>query len=196
MNHDGEDVREISITPLIQFILPYCRMPLLIYRSGSVLVQVMACCLMAPRHCLDQFWLTQTLAQYWSSHGVHCIADYSCGIQLSIYIHCGIHINSSPLVPNICVIYASMNPVSISSDNGLPPIRCQAIIYTNAGLLSNRTLMNKFQWNLLKNQTFSFRKMHLKMWFCPGENELIQLSMANIGYATLRNDSLFHSMTK
>ena len=155
MNHDGEDVREIGITPLNLFILPYCPMPLFIYRSGSILVQVMACCLMAPSHCLNQFWLTQTLAQYWSPHGAHCIADYSGSIQLSIYIHCGIHINSSPLVPNICVIYASVNPVSISTDNGLSPIWCQAIIFTNAGLLSIGPLQTNFLEIYLKSKFFS-----------------------------------------
>ena len=35
-----------------------------------------------------------------------------------------------------CGIYASLNQVSIGSDNGLPPTCRQAIIRTNAGLLS------------------------------------------------------------
>ena len=37
-----------------------------------------------------------------------------------------------------CPIYASVNQVSIISDNDLSPIRRQAIIYTNAKLLSIR----------------------------------------------------------
>ena len=40
--------------------------------------------------------------------------------------------NTSPLVPHICVSELG----SFGSDNGLSPIRYQAIIYTNAGLLS------------------------------------------------------------
>ena len=43
----------------------------------------------------------------------------------------------------------------IGSDNGLSPGRCQAIIWTNAGI----TLKNKLHWNF----TFPFKKMHLKM---------------------------------
>ena len=31
-----------------------------LHRSGSILAQVMACCLMAPSHCLNQFWLMIT----------------------------------------------------------------------------------------------------------------------------------------
>ena len=46
-----------------------------------------------------------------------------------------------PLVP---YIYASVNRVNIGSDNALSPIRCQAIIKTNAGLLSIRPLGTYF----------------------------------------------------
>ena len=49
----------------------------------------------------------------------------------------------------------------IGSDNGLSPGRRQAIIWTNAGILLIWTLRNKPQWNF--NQTFSIKKMHLKM---------------------------------
>ena len=35
-----------------------------------------------------------------------------------------------PLVPHV---YVSELPVSIGSDNGLSPIRCQAIFWINAG---------------------------------------------------------------
>ena len=44
---------------------------------------------------------------------------------------CGGLIPSTP-----SAAYASMNRVSIGSDNGLSPIRHKAIIWTNAGLLS------------------------------------------------------------
>ena len=40
-------------------------------------------------------------------------------------------VNSSSL----SATYASVNSVNIGSDNGLLPIQCQAIIWTNAGIL-------------------------------------------------------------
>ena len=40
-----------------------------------------------------------------------------------------------------------MNQVSNGSDNGLSPIRQQAIIYTNAGLLSTEPLETNFGEN-------------------------------------------------
>ena len=51
--------------------------------------------------------------------------------------------NSSP------PIYASVNRTGIGSENGLSPIRRQAIIWTNAVFLSR--LRNKVQWNLNQN---------------------------------------------
>ena len=71
-----------------------------------------------------------------------------------------------------------MNQVSIGSDNGLLPIQHQAIILTNAGLLSIRPLGTNFSEILITIQNFSFMKMHLKIssvkWrpFCPEGYEL------------------------
>ena len=69
----------------------------------------------------------------------------------------------------------SMNRESICSDNGLSPIRRQAIILTNADLLSIWSLLGtNFSDTLIKIQNFSFTKMHLKVSsakgrpFCPG----------------------------
>ena len=82
---------------------------------------------------------------------------------------------------SICHIYASVNVVSIGSDNGLSLIRHQAIIQTNAGLLSIRPLETNFSEILIMIQNFSFTKMHLKILFaklrpfCPGGDELIYL---------------------
>ena len=59
-----------------------------------------------------------------------------------------------PLVLHIC---------SIGSDNGLSPIQRQAIIWTNAGLLSIRPLRTNFSEILIKIQNFSVPKMHLKI---------------------------------
>ena len=58
----------------------------------------------------------------------------------------------------------------IGSDNGLSPGRRRAIIWTNAGILLIWPLGTNFNGISFGNQTFSFKKMHLKMssakW-CP-----------------------------
>ena len=58
----------------------------------------------------------------------------------------------------------------ISSDNGLPPGRRQAIIWTNDWILLIGPLGINFSEILIKIHTFSFKTMHLKMssgkW-CP-----------------------------
>ena len=75
-------------------------------------------------------------------------------------------------------IYATLNWVIISSDNGLSPVRRQVIIWTNAGILLIGPLGTNFSEILVGIQTFSFKKLHLKTsstkWrlFCLGLNEL------------------------
>ena len=60
-------------------------------------------------------------------------------------------------------IYASMNWVSIGSDNGLSPVRRQAVIETNAGILLIGTLGTNFSEILIEILTFSFKKMRLRV---------------------------------
>ena len=66
----------------------------------------------------------------------------------------------------------------IGPDNGLSPGRHQAIIGINAGILLIRPLGTNFSEILIGIQTFSFKKMYLKMssakWrpFCLGLNVL------------------------
>ena len=66
----------------------------------------------------------------------------------------------------------------IAADNGLAPGRRQAIIWTNAGILSIGPLGTNFSEILIEMYVFSFKKMHLKMssakWrpFCLGLNVL------------------------
>ena len=66
----------------------------------------------------------------------------------------------------------------IGWDNGLSPVRRQAIIWTNAGILLIGPLWTNFSEISIKIYAFSFQKMHLKMssgkWqpFCLGLNEL------------------------
>ena len=77
-------------------------------------------------------------------------------------------------VTHICVSKLTF----IGSDNGLSPGRRQAIIWTNAEILSIGPLRTNFSENLIGIQTFSFKKMRLKVWsakrrpFCLGLNEL------------------------
>ena len=78
--------------------------------------------------------------------------------------HAGSKVDTSSLTPAPkCHIYGSVNWVSIGSDNGLSPIRHQAIVYTNLGLLSNGTLGTNFSKILIKIQNCSFMKTHLKI---------------------------------
>ena len=70
-------------------------------------------------------------------------------------------------------IYASVNWVSIGSDNGLAPGRRQAIILTNADIFTIRLQGTYFNEILFEIQIVSFKKMHLNKssvkWqpFCP-----------------------------
>ena len=73
--------------------------------------------------------------------------------QGCIYVHI---INSSP--PS-----AAYMRQWIGSDNGLSPIRREAIILTNAVLLSIRPLRTNFSEILIKIQNLSFTKMHQKI---------------------------------
>ena len=48
-------------------------------------------------------------------------------------------------------MYASVNCAIIGSDDGLTPGRCQAIIWTNAGMFLTGPLGTKIQWTLKRN---------------------------------------------
>ena len=56
-----------------------------------------------------------------------------------------------------------MNWVNIGSDNGLLPTQCQAITWTNAGLLSIRFLGTYFSEIWIGILSFSFKKMEMKV---------------------------------
>ena len=62
-----------------------------------------------------------------------------------------------------CRIYVSVNWISIGWDNGLSPIRRQAIIWTNTGLLSIGPFGTNFSEILIKIQNFSLTKIHMKI---------------------------------
>ena len=77
-------------------------------------------------------------------------------------------------VTHICVSML----IIIGSDNGLSPGRRQAIIWTNAGILLIEHIRTNFSEISIEIETFSFKKMHLKMSsaklrpFCLGLNVL------------------------
>ena len=77
-------------------------------------------------------------------------------------------------------MYVSLNWVIIGSDNGLSPVRRQAIVWTNAGILLIGPWRTNFSEILIGIQTFSFKKLHLKTssgklrLFCLGLNELTE----------------------
>ena len=78
-------------------------------------------------------------------------------------------------VTHICI----RKQTTTASDKGLFPGRCQAIIWTNAGILLIGPLGTNFSETLVQIHICSFKKMHLKMlsgqWppFCLGLNVLI-----------------------
>ena len=78
-------------------------------------------------------------------------------------------------VKHVCV----SNLTIIGSDNGLPPVQHQAIIRTNAGILSIWTFRKNSSEILSKIHTFSFKKIHLKISkpFCLKVSELKYLIM-------------------
>ena len=86
-------------------------------------------------------------ASSWSSPRASCL----CGMP-------GGH--SSPTVPHI---YALVKRVDSGSDNGLSPIRHQAIIWTNAGMLLIGPLGTNFSEILIESHTFSLKEIHLKI---------------------------------
>ena len=71
--------------------------------------------------------------------------------------------------------FASVTRVSIGSDNGLSPIRRQAIILTNAGILLIGSLGTNFSEILIKIHTSSL-KISSGKWrpFCLDHNVLIR----------------------
>ena len=91
------------------------------------------------------------------------------GLGLSVLTHWG-------RVTHICVSKLTI----IGSENGLSPDRRQAIIWTNDGILLIGLLGTNFSEIQIGIQTFSYKKMHLKVssakWrlFRLGLNVLIQ----------------------
>ena len=76
----------------------------------------------------------------------------------------GCHWFETPLTHWGRVTHICVNKLTIiGSDNGLSPGRRQAIVWTNAGILLIGPMRTNFSEIIVGIQTFSFRKMHLKM---------------------------------
>ena len=130
-------------------------------------VQVMAWCLPAPSHYLNQCWFIMNYVLWKQLHE-------KCSNVTCWYVFRNDKLNHWGRVTHICVGKLTI----IGSDNGLLPGGRQAIIWTNAGILLIGPLGTNFNENLIEIHTFSFKKIHLKMssgkWrpFCLGLNVL------------------------
>ena len=85
---------------------------------------------------------------------------YSASMSERVTIHW--HLTHWGRVTHICV----GNLTIIGPDNGLSPGRCQAIIWTNAGILLIGPWGTNFSEILIGIHKFSFKKINLKMAFC------------------------------
>ena len=121
-------------------------------------------------HC----WYSQTIL-YYGLHSTLKVFNFSnIRFWKSVLTHWG-------RVTHICASKLTI----IGSDNGLSPGRRQAIIWTNAGILSTGPLGTNVSEILIEIYTFSFKKMHLKMpsgkWrpSCRGLNMLISHKLSH-----------------
>ena len=129
--------------------------------------------------CSNQFTpcrpqLTENIS--WQSVGVAALS-YDRAVLASHHITSYICINFSETVGQFSIYlrmarlthWGRMTHICVSkltiigSDNGLSPGRRQAIIWTNAGMLLIRPLRTNVSEIVIGVQTFSFRKMELKM---------------------------------
>ena len=127
---------------------------------------------------------------YLNNRHYHRNCTQSCWVEAIMLTHWG-------RVMHICVGKLTI----IGSDNGLSPGRCQAIIWTNAGILLTEPLGTNFSEILIGIQIFSFKKMCLKMssakWrpFCLGLNVFVnhwgRAKMAAILQITFSNAILW-----
>ena len=118
---------------------------------------------------INSAWPSEGILQHRSGHP-SLVQVMACYLMAQCLTHRG-------RVTHICVVKL----IIIGSDNGLSPGRRQAIIWTNAGILSIGPLGANLIEILIGVQTFLLKKMHLKMssakWrpFCLGLNVLRHL---------------------
>ena len=106
-------------------------------------------------------WLDPELVIRQPRHGYPCKSfNYAnCGLTQLPMGSLSTNLTHWGRVTHICVGKLTI----IDSDNGLSPGRRQAIIWTNAGILLIAPWGTNFSEILIGVQTFSFKKMHLKM---------------------------------
>ena len=116
----------------------------------------------------------------------------SCLYNQNFYDWKGLlYVEAGPLLTHwgrVTHIWCISRTATIVSDNGLSPGWRQAIIWTNAGILLNGPLGTNFCGMLIGIQTFSFKRMLLKMasvkWrpFCLDLHVLIPHSLRDCQY--------------
>ena len=123
---------------------------------------------------------------YWQV--VYCFPEWRT-LLLSLFIQWSdwltsslVHLTHWGRVTHICVSTQTI----IGSDNGLSPGRRQAIIWISAGILLIGPLGANFNEIVIEIDTFSFKKMHLKMssgiWgpFCLGLHVLTIIDVYHV----------------
>ena len=95
-------------------------------------------------------------------------------------------------VTHICVSKLTI----IGSYNGLAPGRRQTIIWTNDGMLLIGPLGTNFSEILIRIQTFSFKKMHLKMSSAKWRPPCLGLNVSNQMLSTLDKKSCMSILCK
>ena len=117
--------------------------------------------------------ITRSWTKYWSSLMLkQATLNFLC---MFIYTELFTLLTHWGWVTHMCVVKSNIN----GSNNGLSPGQCQAIIGTNAVILLIGPLGTNFSEIVIEIQTFSFKKMHLKVLsaklrpFCLGLNELM-----------------------
>ena len=127
--------------------------------------------------CTWSVWVGVSVLSVWT--GVNVWAGYVSGHGVWVKCECVSKHFSPFYATHICVSKLTI----IGSDNGLSPGRRQAIIWTSAGILLIGSLGTNFSEILIGIQTFSFKKMLLKIvsakWrpFCLGLNMLTHVRL-------------------
>ena len=147
---------------------------------------------MAPSHYLNQCWLLISEVLWHSpegsftrGHATILYVEFKNSLKIICTFSRTNELTHWGRVTHICF----GNLIIIGSDNGLSPGRRQAIIWTNAGILLIGPSGINFSEILIWIQTFSFKKMHLKMssakWrpFSLGINELRNSWVAMSGWS-------------
>ena len=154
----------------------------------------MACCLFGTKPLFEPmltYWVNWTIIIHFSEIWIK-IQDFSLtkthlkmlSVQWQPFCPGKDELTHWGRVTHICV----SNLTIIGSDNGLSPSWRQAIIWTNAGILLIGPLGTNLSEILILTETFSFKKMHLKVssvkWrpFCLGLNELMETGKGYVIY--------------